>query len=111
MPSVATAAKLSMHNKQAYEWDIQTDRQTDRQRSMLSTPSLWVDAHNKFKAIVSSPSQVTSKQVLFTPLSSSSIVWYWPKGGDVAAGKVTAGLEDSNASYSQLYYPTNATLV
>ena len=60
MPSVATAAKLSMHNKQAYEWDIQTDRQTDRQRSMLSTPSLWVDAHNKFKAIVSSPSQVTT---------------------------------------------------
>jgi len=33
------------------------------------------------------------------PLSASSITWYRPRGGD-AAGKVTAGLAESNGSLS-----------
>ena len=51
---------------------------------------------------------VTTLGKLFTHilcLSPSSIIWYWPKGGDKgrwcsAAGKVTAGLAESNDSLS-----------
>jgi len=33
--------------------------------------------------------------------SSSSIIWYWPRGGDAfAAGKVSADLAESNGSLS-----------
>ena len=41
------------------------------------------------------------RQVVYTyvPLSPSSITWYRPKGGDRSmAGKVTAGLAESNGS-------------
>ena len=29
-------------------------------------------------------------------LSPSSIIWYWPRGSGSSAGKVTAGLAESN---------------
>ena len=32
------------------------------------------------------------------PLSPSSIIWYWPRGVISLAGKVTAGLVESNDS-------------
>ena len=32
------------------------------------------------------------------PLSPSSIIWYWPRGVTTLAGKVTAGLVESNGS-------------
>ena len=30
--------------------------------------------------------------------ASVSIIWYWPNGGDLLAGKVTTGLAESNGS-------------
>jgi len=36
----------------------------------------------------------------YVPLSPSSISWYWPKGP--TAGKVTAGLAESNGSLPQV---------